>query len=182
MEVLGDINGLKEEIERIYENRFNEFSEEQNKMFEQEKKEINEEHEKEKRKLETEIDNEKRKVFRTVLSKEKINAKREFEMKREELIGRVFDITNERIKDVLLGDDYIGSLKRFIEGKERMKIAANYEEYNNHFPNMSINNRQRGIVFTKKNQIFDFSYDSFLESRKLDLRQKISNILFENVS
>ena len=181
MQILGSLDLLKKEIKKTYSERLTEFKREKTEEFNKVKSEISEKHKQELKKVKNELQNEERKVFKTTLSEELLKAKKDFENKREELINNAFQTAKEKSKDTLLNDHYLNFIKEFIKGKNNIKLAGNYKEYEKHF-DIEINSKLDGIIVKQGNQVFDFTYTTFIESRKLDLRHKISNILFQNDS
>ncbi|MCK5282150.1 MAG: hypothetical protein KAK00_01970 [Nanoarchaeota archaeon] len=182
MQVLGNLGLLKKEIENSYAAKLEEFMKENLERFNKEKSGIEDKHRQEIKKLEAKLENEEKKAFRTILSEEKLNAKREFENFREELINEVLDAAREKSKESLLRNEYISFIRKFIEGRDNIEIIGSFEEYRQHFPDIRIDNKINGIIVRHDKEIFDFSYKTFIESGKQGLRHKISRILFENVS
>lgn len=181
MQVLGNLDLLKKEISKSYSEKLAEFSKEKEEEFNKEKAEILEQHNIQLKKLKTSLFNEEKKVFKTTLAEEKLNAKKEFENKREKLINKVFETSAEKSKDILLRDDYINFIKEFIREKKEIELIGNFQEYERHF-DIKLDNNLNGIIVKQGDEIFDFTYDRFIESRKLDLRHKISILLFKNIS
>ena len=179
MKVLGSVNLLKKEIENTYKKKLNEFEKEQTEEWNKEKIGLMEEHGKNLKKIEAELKNEEKKVFKTALSEEKLNAKKEFENKRENLINSVFEKALEGSRDVLLSKEYTESVKEFIKEKENIELAGNYEEYKTDFQGITLDNKLNGLIMKEGNKVFDFTYNTFIDSRRLDLRHKISRLLFE---
>ena len=179
MTVEGNLEHLEKEIENSYKEKLEEFQKNSLEEFNLEKKQIDEKHKKALAKARMEAEEEEKKVFKSTLAEEILNAKKEFENKREELINNVFNTASEKANEVLLGKDYLKLAKKTAKGK--VKVTGGFEEYKKEFPDVEVDNRVRGVIVRKDNLIFDFSYDKFVESRRLDLRHKVSNILFENV-
>ncbi len=182
MQVLGSLEHLKKEIQSNYTGKFQEFKQETGTKFNEEKLDIEEKHKQDIKKAESEQKAEEKKVFRTTFAEEQLNAKKEYEQKREGMINNVFELATEKSKDVLLGNDYIKIIKNFIKSKGNIEITGNFMDYKTKFPGIKINKKISGIIVKKGNKIFDFTFGNFIESRKLDLRHKVSNILFKNVS
>ena len=179
MQVLGNIDLLKKEIEKTYSEKLNDFKKEKTEEFNREKIELAEQHQSKLKKIKAELKNEERKVYRTALAEEKLNAKKEFESKREKMINQVFDTAKERSKDNLLSEDYISFIKEFVKEKKGIDLVGGYEEYKKTFPEIVINPKITGIIGKQGNNVFDFTHNTFIKSKKLDLRHEISRILFE---
>jgi len=180
LEISGNLDILKKEIARIYSTKLEEYRKTEESKFKDNVKKIEEIHNLELDQAKYELKKEEEKVYKTALSEEKLEAKKEFENRREELIEEVFDKALERSREILLSKEYIAMINEWIKGKE-IEIEGNFEEYKNNFKEISINSKIRGIIIKEKNKVFDFTYGTFIESRKLDLRNKISRALFENV-
>jgi vacuolar-type H+-ATPase subunit E/Vma4 len=182
MQVIGNIGKLKDDIKRSYALKLDEFKKEEKKKFEEKKKAILEEHEKDLRKAEAMLKEAQLKVFKTTFSEELLNAKKEFEKKREELIESAFSSAQEKLDHMISTKEYIDKIKSFAKEKKMYEVTGNLEHYKDYFPDLKLNNKVKGLIIKQKNSLFDFTYTTFMESRKLDLRHKIADILFENVS
>jgi hypothetical protein len=75
----------------------------------------------------------------------------------------------------------IKSIKNNPDSEMQIRLIGNMEEYRHHFPEIDINPKMKGIILFHNKMILDFTYDTFIESKKMELRHKISKVLFENV-
>jgi len=179
MEAIGNLELLKKRIEDNYSEKPEQFEKETLESFKEKKLKIEEEHKKNVKKIKVELEAEEKKVFKTNLTKEQLNAKKGFEDKREGVMNSTFNLAKKRSKDILLGEDYISQVKAFIRDKGNITIEGNYDEYKQHFLGIKINKRSTGVIVKKGDKIYDFTFNTFMESKKLDLRHKISRILFK---
>jgi vacuolar-type H+-ATPase subunit E/Vma4 len=180
MEVLGNLELLKSEIKKEFSRQFEEYQKEMLKLFEAEKSSIMEQHEKEMKNLLAEIRREKKTVFKSVLSDEKLEAKKEYEKKREVLINSAFKKAVKKSNKAILSKEYIEMINQFIKNKNDAVLTGCSEEYKKIFPGLNIDKKIDGIVVKAGDSIIDFTYSTFMESKKSELRHKISKILFEN--
>ncbi|MHA1910358.1 MAG: hypothetical protein ACTSYA_01570 [Candidatus Kariarchaeaceae archaeon] len=180
MEGTGNFEHLKKEIEKSYKEKLEEFEKSSLEEFDKEKQELKEQHEKALKKAKSELKDEEKKVFKSTLAEEMLNAKKEFENTREKLINNVFEKALNKSNKVLLGTDYLKTVKKLAKGKA--EILGGFEEYMKTFSDVKIDERINGVIVKKDNLIFDFTYGKFIESRRLDLRHKVSQILFEDVN
>ncbi|MHA1911348.1 MAG: hypothetical protein ACTSYA_06605 [Candidatus Kariarchaeaceae archaeon] len=182
MKVEGNLDHLKKEIENSYKEKLMEFKKHADLEFKEEKKQIDEGQKKALERANNELDEEEKKVFKSTLSEEKLTAKKDYENKREALINKVFDEASNKAKKTLISKDYLSFVKKFLKENGEAKIIGGYKEYNKTFKDAELDEKVNGILVKKDKMIFDFTYTKFIESRKLDLRHKVSNILFENVN
>lgn len=180
MKVEGNIEHLETEIKNSYKDKLAEFEKLNLGEFDKEKSAIEEHQQKAMNKVKAEMKDEERKVFKSTLAEEMLNAKKEFENKREELINNVFEQAEKKSKKVLVGKPYINFVKKM--AKAKAEITGGSNSYKKEFPNVKVDPRVDGITVKDNNLIFDFTYKKFIGSRKLDLRHRISKILFENGS
>ena len=180
MHSTGNIEYLKKEIEKTYLKELDQFRHEAQSRRKDELKKIEASHKKEVRDVTDSLEKEKQSEYRTTLSEEMLGAKKDFEEAREKQIINVFSEAENRCDEMLYRDDYIDRIKGFVENCS--KISGGSERYKEIFPDIEINNRQKGIVVERNHQVFDFTFDTFIESRKLDLRHKISKVLFKDVN
>jgi vacuolar-type H+-ATPase subunit E/Vma4 len=182
MEVSGNLELLKREIQRSYTEKLDSFEKECMLTFNETKKKIEEEHDKALLEIKKDLQNEEKNVFKATLSEEKLNAKKEFENKREEVIAQVFAEAEERSREVLLSKEYIDAVKAATKEKESVEFIGGFEEYKKSFPAIKIDKKTDGIVVKDIVNVIDFTFSAFAESKKLELRHRISNLLFEDVS
>lgn len=179
METNGNADYLRTEIKKVFALEFEEFKKSSLKAFSEDKTKIEAQHKAELKKLEQEIEKDKKNAFKAALSEEKLSTKKEFENNREELIKKVFDKASDDSADMLLGKDYIKMVKEYVKGKEGIGIIGGYEDYKKHFPDIEINKLSSGIIVKEDKSLIDFTFKTFIEIRKLELRHKIANLLFE---
>jgi vacuolar-type H+-ATPase subunit E/Vma4 len=176
MNVSGNVDHLKKEIQRSYADKLAEFKKQSMKQFDEERKKLEEDHKKKVVLVEEEIKEEEQEMFKSALSEEKLNAKKEFENKREALINEVFDEADKNAKKILAEKSYAKMINAFVKDKDVELVGMKILQKT--FPKMAVDDNVFGVIVKQNEQIFDFTFTTFIESRKLDLRHKVSEILF----
>lgn len=183
MEVFGNIEALKRAIEKRYENEIKALEEETDKKIQELKKEAEKEIALDKSRIDTLKAAAEKKAYSKVMSEEKLNAKKEFEQKREELINKVFEIAEKEAKKVTRSKEYIAFIKKNIPKVSDKKIEATADSaiYKKCLPSkikIKIDKNITGIKLREGNITYDLTIDEAIRSKKEVLRHKISTILF----
>lgn len=178
MEVSGNIDFLKNEIQKSYIQQLEIFQKEQTEKFRQEVLEIEKAHKKKLSDAEKMLRDEERKMYRATLFMETLNVKQEYEQTREELIDSAFRLAKIKAKEFLLSEDYINTVRKSIN--ESSEINGGFDEYRRFFQQIKILPKMDGIIIKNADELYDFTYTMFIESKKHELRQKLCKILFEN--
>ena len=180
MQTAGNLDYLKKEIKKIYAGKLDAYKTELEKAKKEELKNIDTIHKKEVRDAKDSLEKNEQSEYKTTLSEEMLGAKKDFESAREKLINDVFVQAEKRCGETLTSENYINHIK--VYDKDNAKIIGSETIYKDTFPNIELNKKQKGIIVEKENHVFDFTFDTFLESRKLDLRYKVSQVLFKHVN
>jgi vacuolar-type H+-ATPase subunit E/Vma4 len=169
---------LVKEIEKHFTLSFDEFEKGLMEKFGAEEKEAIEKHKTGLAKIQREIENEKKRAYSSELAAERLNARKDYANKREGLIGSVFEMAEKRARDVLLDWNYIKAIKDFVDKTKVTEMTGGYEEYKGTFPLIGIDPKLNGIIVRKEGTLYDFTYSTFIESKRLELRHKIGGLLF----
>ena len=180
MEVSGNKQMLLNEVEKGFVTEFDEFEKKSIGEFTAESKNAAERHRKDIDNVMKDIERRKKRAYSHTLAVERMNARKEYEQKREEIINRVFKIAGEKAEGELVKWEYLGPIKDFADNREISEMTGGLEEYKATFPLIGVDALLDGIVVRKEGKVYDFTYKTFVESKRLELRHKVSKLLFEN--
>ncbi len=178
MQVSGNLNGLKKEIEKSYATKLDAFKAEQKEAFEESKKTLLEKHKRSLNRTKMDIEAEEHNVFRTTLSEEKLSAKQEYEQKREELLSDIFDAAQKKAGKAVKSKGYVSLVKKAAAKIKNASFEGSEKSYEKDFPGIVINDKIQGIIVKSDKEIFDFTYPSFIASERSKLRDMLSKELF----
>lgn len=183
MQVYGNKEPLMAEIKRRYNKGIEEIEKDTLKEINEIKSEAVAKITNLREKAELVNDSETKKLHSKIISEEKLEAKKEFEEKREKIIEKVFHHTKHEAEKIAHSDDYIKFVEKSVPKKiiEEGEIFGDSDYYKKRFPELKIKKGITGIQIKTENVLYDLSVDSAIEAKKEQLRDSISKILFENV-
>lgn len=179
MEVFGDAEALKKVIESKYSLRIKEAEKEKDKKLEEIDKELKKKLEILNAHMKMTSEAEAKKAYSMVLSKEKLNAKKEFEELREKLIDSVFKEADKRAKKFAHSEEYIEFVRENMPKDSKAICVGDSDYYKKLMPNIKVDNNLVGVKFESDGVIYDFTLNNIIESKKDVLRQEISKVLFK---
>jgi len=177
MEVFGNIEALKEAIEKKYTSKIREVEKEKEKQLNEIDKELKKKLNLLDSRMKTASDAEVKKTHSVILSEEKLKAKKEFEEKREELINKVFKEAEKKSKKIVRSKEYIDYVKSNIPKEKDLKVTGS-DALKKHFPKLKVDKNILGLKFESEGIIYDFTLDNMINSKKDVLRHEISKVLF----
>ncbi len=182
MEIYGNIDGLKQAIEKKYADEIKKIEDETSSIIKQLEKESNNKISLKKSRISTLTNAEIRKATSKISSEENLKAKKEFEQKREDVINQVFDMAFKKAVTIAHSRKYIDFLKKNMPNEaKKYEITADSDFYKEYFPEAKINidNTIIGIKFRVGEITYDFTLDGAIKSQKDILRNKVSKTIFD---
>ncbi|MBW2989148.1 V-type ATP synthase subunit E [Candidatus Woesearchaeota archaeon] len=178
MEVFGNVDALKESIQKRYSSEIKEIEKDNKKRLDIINRDL-------KGKLgilssrtkaisKAEMD----KAHSMILSEEKLKAKKEFEEKRESLIGEVFEEAKKKAKDIVHSSRYVNFVRKSMQQKKGFSVIGDSDYYKDFFPELEVDDSIIGLKFMSKSVSYDFTLNNIIASKKDALRQEVSRILF----
>ncbi len=179
MEIYGNIDGLKQSIEKKYAAEIKKVDDEVSSRIKWLEKESNSEIALKKSRIATKTEADIRKATSKIESEENLKAKKEFEQKREEIINQIFDIAFKKVATTAHSKKYIDFLK-INTPKNGFSIIADSTFYKKSFPKtkLEIDNTIIGVKFVVGAVTYDLTLDGAINAQKDILRDKVSKALF----
>lgn len=178
MEVYGNVEALKEAIEKRYSSMIQDIEKDKKKQLTEMLKEVKEKLDLLKARMKTETDAEVKKTTSMTLSAAKLIAKKEFEEKREAIIESVFSGAAKKAKDIAHSKEYIDFVKKGMPDAKGLSAIGDSDYYKKEFPSLKIDKNLVGLKFESEGVIYDFTLDSIIASKKDILRHEVSKVLF----
>ncbi len=181
MEIYGNIDALKQSIEKKYADEIKKIEDETSAVIKQLEKEANNKVALINSRISTLTNAEIRKAASKIQSEENLKAKKEFEHKREELINHIFDMALKKSTTIVHSNHYIGFLKKNMPNEsKKYEIIADSKFYTKYFPKtkIEVDNTIIGVKFRLGNITYDFTLDGAINAKKDVLRNKVSKTLF----
>lgn len=178
MEVFGNIEALKKAIEKKYASVIKEAEKEKENQLAEIDKELKNELELLRSHMKTGTDAEAKKAGSMILSSAKLQAKKEFEEKREAIIESVFEKTMKKAKDIAHSKEYTDFVKKNLPDAKGLSAIGDSDYYKKLFPDLKIGKKVLGLKFEAEGVVYDFSLDSIIASKKDILRHEVSKVLF----
>lgn len=177
MEIFGNIEHIKESIKQKYEKDISNIQKELDKTIAAKKQEFKKQKEIELANISTATDFEVKKEYSKILSEQNLKAKRDFESAREDLIKTVFKEAEEKAIKIAHSKDYIDFVKKRVP--ENCTIIADSDFFKKYFDKIEIDKSIVGIKCKVGNVIYDFSLDGIMKSKRDELRNIVTKVLFK---
>jgi vacuolar-type H+-ATPase subunit E/Vma4 len=178
MEVFGNVEALKKAIEKKYSSMIKDIEKEKETQLVEIDKELKKKLGLLRSHMKTETDAETKKAGSMILSAAKLQAKKEFEEKREAIIESIFDKAKKKAKDVAHSSEYTDFVKKNMPDTKGLSVIGDSDYYSKLFPDLKIDKKIIGVKFEAEGVVYDFTLDSIIASKKDILRHEVSKILF----
>lgn len=178
MQVFGNVEALKKAIEKKYSSMIKDIEKDKEKQLADIAKELKEKLSLLKSHMETETDAEVKKTTSMILSSARLNAKKEFEEKREAIIESVFKEAEKRAKEIVHTDEYIDFVKKNMPKAKGLSVIGDSDHYKEPFPDLKVDKDIIGLKFESEGAVYDFTLDNIIASKKDVLRHEVSKVFF----
>ncbi|MBW2983938.1 V-type ATP synthase subunit E [Candidatus Woesearchaeota archaeon] len=178
MQVFGNVEALKKAIEKRYSSMVKDVEKDKENQLAEINEELKEKIGLLKAHMKTNIDAEVKKTHSMILSAARLNAKKEFEEKREAIIESVFREAEKGAKDIAHTAEYIGFVKKNISKTKGLTVIGDSDYYKDSFPGLKIDKGIIGLKFKSEEVVYDFALDNIIASKKDVLRHEVSKVLF----
>jgi hypothetical protein len=175
MELHGNINGLKEAIQKDYDEKIEEINKEKNIKINELKKIFNNELNELENELQQNQELKLKEIKTRVLNEQKLAAKYEFEKAREELIQTVMSEIKQDFSKIMKSKKYLDFAKKSIPANA---IIYGNPFFKQEFQNLKIEKDLIGLRFEQENIIYDLSLNALFEAKEFSIREKIAGILW----
>lgn len=178
MEVFGNVEGLKNFIEKRHSSEIELIKLEKEKQLKEADKKLKKELELLRSHMKTLTDADVKKAYSKILSEEKLKAKKVFEEKREAIINSVFAEAEKKAAKIVHTSEYINFVKRNMPQEKGLLVIGDSNYYKKAFPKIKVDKSILGLKFESEGAIYDFTLDNLIASKKEILRQEVSRVLF----
>lgn len=178
MEVFGNVEGLKDYIEKRYSSEIKLIKAEKEKQLEEIDKILKKELELLRSHMKTLTNADVKKAYSMILSEERLKAKKEFEEKREAIINSVFAEAEKKAEKIVHTSEYIDFVRKNMPQEKGLLVVGDSNYYKKAFPKVKVDKNMLGLKFESEGVTYDFTLDNMIASKKEILRQEVSRILF----
>jgi len=180
MQVYGNTEGLKKEIEQKYEAQIKEIMSKAQSEVNAIIKEADEKAEMIIEQAKTDAESASREAMQRVLNEEKLKAKREFEEAREKLILEVIEKVKRKAKEVSKSNEYLAFLKANVPKEKNAVVFGGSEaSYKKVFPKMKADKTIVGVKITAEDVVYDFTLENMINSNEEVVRRTITTEMFK---